>query len=127
MNPEVILSQTPMPQIPEFCDTLQIRQEENLTGETYTKHNKITLANLTTKFMVDKLHSVNKSINLIKNNMNNGQTKRNLLFYLTSINKTATTDKNIVPWANGFSNLIFDDTDDLESDTDVKEKRNSAD
>ena len=127
MNPEVILSQTPMPQIPEFCDTLQIRQEENLTGETYTKHNKITLANLTTKFMVDKLHSVNKSINLIKNNMNNGQTKRNLLFYLTSINKTATTDKNIVPWANGFCNLIFDDTDDLESDTDVKEKRNSAD
>ena len=79
MNPEVVTSQTPMPQILELCDTPQIRKKENSLGETYTKHNEITLTNLTTEFMalktflIDKLHSVDKNINLIKNNMNNGQ------------------------------------------------------
>ena len=79
MNPEVVTSQTPMPQILELCDTPQIRKKENSLGETYTKHNEITLTNLTTEFMalktflIDELHSVDKNINLIKNNMNNGQ------------------------------------------------------
>ena len=69
-----------MPVIPELCDTPQIHKEENSTGETYTKHNKITLTNLTTEFMalktfrIDEMHSVNKNINLIKSNMNNEQT-----------------------------------------------------
>ena len=79
MNPKVLTSQTPMLQIPELCDTPQIRKEENSIGETYTKHKKITLTNLSAEFMalktfvMDELHSVNKNINLIKNNMNNGQ------------------------------------------------------
>ena len=66
INPEAILSQTPTPQTTEFRDTPQSRQEENSGGETYTKHNKITLANLTAKFMalntflIDELHSENK-------------------------------------------------------------------
>ena len=66
--------------IPESCDTPQIHKEENSTGETYTKHNKITLTNLTAEFMalktflIDEMHSVNKNINLIKSNMNNEQT-----------------------------------------------------
>ena len=66
--------------IPELCDTPQIHKEENSTGETYTKHNKITLTNLTAEFMalktflIDEMHSVNKNINLIKSNMNNEQT-----------------------------------------------------
>ena len=69
-----------MPVIPELCDTPQIHKEENSTGETYTKHNKITLTNLTTEFMalktfrIDEMHYVNKNINLIKSNMNNEQT-----------------------------------------------------
>ena len=79
MNPEVLTSQTPMPQIPELCDTPQIRKKENSIGETYTKHSKITLTNLTAEFMplktflIDELYSANKNINLIKNNINNGQ------------------------------------------------------
>ena len=79
MNPKVLTSQTPTPQIQELCDTPQIRKEENSIGETYTKHKKITLTNLSAEFMalktfvMDELHSVNKNINLIKNNMNNGQ------------------------------------------------------
>ena len=66
--------------IPELCDTPQIHKEENSTRETYTKHNKITLTNLTAEFMalktflIDEMHSVNKNINLIKSNMNNEQT-----------------------------------------------------
>ena len=68
-----------MPQISELCYTPQICKEENSVGETYTKHNKITLTNLTAelmalkKFPTDELHSENKNINLIKNNMNNGK------------------------------------------------------
>ena len=68
-----------MPQIRELCDTPQIRKEENSIGVTYTKHKKITLTNLTAKFMalktflIDGLYFVNKNLNLIKNNMNNGQ------------------------------------------------------
>ena len=79
MNPEVPTSQTRMPEIPKLCDTPQICMEKNSIGETYTKHNKIALTNLTTQFMAlktflkDELHSVNKNINLIKNNMNDGQ------------------------------------------------------
>ena len=40
-----------MLQIAELCDT---RKEENSIGETYTKHNKITLTNQTAKFMALK-------------------------------------------------------------------------
>ena len=54
MNPEVLTSQTSMPQIPELCNTLQIRKEENSIGGTYTKHTNITLTNLTAKFMALK-------------------------------------------------------------------------
>ena len=66
MNPEVLLFQTPMPQIPELCDIPQVRKEENSIGETYKKHKKMTLTNLTAEFMtlktlpINKLHSVNK-------------------------------------------------------------------
>ena len=54
MNPKVFTSQALMPQIPELCDTPQIRKEENSFGETYTKHNEITLRNITAEFMVSK-------------------------------------------------------------------------
>ena len=50
MTPKVLSSQTPMPQIPELCDTPQICKEENSIGETFTKQNKITLTNRTTEF-----------------------------------------------------------------------------
>ena len=79
VNTEVVTSETHMPQIPELCDTPQIRKDKNSIGETYTKHKVITLTSQTTGFMalktflIDELHSVNKNINLIKNNMNNGQ------------------------------------------------------
>ena len=65
--------------MPELCDTPQIRKEENSIWETYTKHTRITLTNITTEFMawktfvIDELYSVNKNIYLIKNSMNNGQ------------------------------------------------------
>ena len=68
-----------MPQISELCDTPQICKEESSIRETYTKHSKIILTNQTTEFMtlktflIDELHFVKKNINLIKNNMNNGQ------------------------------------------------------
>ena len=72
-----------MPQILELRDTPrdtpQFRNEESSTGETYTKHNKVTLTNLTAEFMVlknfhvDELYFINKYISLIKNNMNNCQ------------------------------------------------------
>ena len=68
-----------MSQISELCDTPQICKEESSIGETYAKHSKITLTNRTIEFMalktflIDELHFVNKNINLIKNNMNNGQ------------------------------------------------------
>ena len=112
-------------------------------------------------FLIDELHSVNKNINLIKNNMNNGQildevkhlrddnnSKNTIIKLLTenisditksfsnkpnqekpfispkkhakNINKIAATDKNIVPLANRFRNLMFDYTDDLEIDTNKK-------
>ena len=54
MSSEVLTIQIRMPQIPELCDTPQIRKEENSFGETYTKHNEITLTNLTAEFMVSK-------------------------------------------------------------------------
>ena len=54
LTSEVPVSQTPMLQIAELCDTPQIRKEENSIGETYTKHNKITLTNQTAKFMALK-------------------------------------------------------------------------
>ena len=79
MNPEVISSQTLIPQMQNLCNTPQIRNEVNSTEKTDTKHNKITLTNLTIEFvalktfMIDELHSVNKNINLIKNNTNNNQ------------------------------------------------------
>ena len=79
MNAEVLASQKPIPQIPGLCDTSNICKLESSLGETYTKHNKITLKNLTAEFMslkaflIDKLHSVNKNRNLNKNNINNGQ------------------------------------------------------
>ena len=79
MNPKVTTSQTRMLEIAKLCDTPQICREKNSIRETYTKHNKITLTNITTQYMVlktlrkDELHSVNKNINLIKNNMNDGQ------------------------------------------------------
>ena len=38
MNAEVLTSQTPMSQIPELCNTPQIRKEENSIGETYTQN-----------------------------------------------------------------------------------------
>ena len=72
MNAEVLTSQKPIPQIPGLCDTSSIRKVESSIGETDTKHNKITLTNLTAKFMsikvflIDKLHSVSKNRNLIK-------------------------------------------------------------
>ena len=79
VNTEVVTSETHMPQIPELCDTPQIRKDKNSIGETYTKHKVIALTSLTTGFMalktflIDELHSANKNINLIKNNMSNGQ------------------------------------------------------
>ena len=79
VNTEVVTSETHMPQVPKLCDTPQIRKDENSIGETYTKHKVITLTSQTTGFMaletllIDELHSVNKNINLIKKNMNNGQ------------------------------------------------------
>ena len=54
MNSKVLTIQIPMPQIPELCDTPQIRKEETSFGETYTKHNEITLRNITAEFMVSK-------------------------------------------------------------------------
>ena len=79
MNPKVVTSQGPMSLTRELCDTLQIRKEENSLGKTYAKHSEVSLTNLTNEFMalktflIDELHCVNKNINLIKNNMNNGQ------------------------------------------------------
>ena len=117
-------------------------------------------------FLIDELHSVNNNVNLIKNNMNNGQildevkhlrdnnNSKNIVIKLLTenisditkslsktpnqekpfishkkhakiINKIAATDKNIVPLANQFSNLMFDYTDDLETGTN-KKKRSSS-
>ena len=114
MNPEVLTSQTPMPQIPKLCDTPQIRKEENSLGETYTKHNKITLTNLTAEFMtlktflIGELHSVNKNINLIKNNMNNDQILDEVKHLRDDNNSKNTTIKllteNIPDITKSFSN-----------------------
>lgn len=78
MNPELNSSQKTTPQIPELCDAPQIRKEQ-LNRRNLIKDNKVALANLTPEFvalnffLIDKLHYVNKNINLIKKNMNNCQ------------------------------------------------------
>ena len=73
-------------------------------------------------FLIDELHCVNKNINLIKNNMNNvsGITKSfsnkpnqekpfiSRKKHAKNISKNAATNKNIVPLANRFRNLMFD-------------------
>ena len=108
-----------MPQIPESYDTPQIRKEENSTGETYTKHIKITLSNLTAEFMalktflIDELHSVNKNKNLIKNNMNNGQIfdevkhLRDNKKLKNAITKMFQTSQNLLATNRTKRNLLF--------------------
>ena len=85
-------------------------EEKHLKDDNNSKNTMIKLLteNVSdiTKYFSNKPNQEKPFISLKKHGIN--------------INKTATIDKNIVPWANGFSNLIFDDTDDLETDTDVK-------
>ena len=45
---------------------------------------------------------------------------------LKTLTKIAATDKNIVPLANRFNNLMFDYTDKLETGTSKKKKKSET-